>query len=298
MMNFHDEQLSALDLHVHCAVRANAGSGKTSVLTYRFLKILIETSTQMDQIVAITFTRASAAEMRERVHSRLVSLLQNAEERLFFTTSLTDEQLCVRIRSWINEIGQSRISTFHSFCSSIIRQYADELELDPDVRDLEDAEAAALAAEAVDDAMREALARESPLRDATLALFDDVSISSATRIITRIARTRQFGVELGSSVSMDVSSWLHSRHNATTRLVREFALEVLGDAISTIIPYRDYDCFRVAIEQLQEARSSVINGESSNAAEVTATAFNLSMVRLAFSNKCFMAGCKKDAWSF
>ena len=274
MIHFHDEQLAALDLHVHCAVHANAGSGKTSVLTYRFLKILIETPTTLDQIVAITFTRASAAEMRERVHSRLVSLLQNPEERLFFTTSLTDEQLCIRIRGWINEIGQSRISTYHSFCSSIIRQYADELELETDVRDLEEAEAAALSAEAVDDAMREALAPGSPLRDATLALFDHVTIQSATDIITRIARSRQFGNNLQEKVSMDAASWMQKQHTELLRLKREFAIEVLDNAIEVLLPHYEFEIYRNAVEQLQSFRSSVLQASVAEAVELTNSALS------------------------
>ncbi|MBC8124254.1 MAG: UvrD-helicase domain-containing protein [Candidatus Kapabacteria bacterium] len=274
MIQFHDEQRAALDLHVHCAVHANAGSGKTSVLTHRFLKILIETPTQLDQIVAITFTRASAAEMRERVHSRLVSLLHNPEDRLFFTTSLTDEQLCIRIRNWINEIGQSRISTFHSFCSSIIRQYADDLDLEPDVRDLEDAEAAALSAEAVDDAMRAALAPESPLRNATLALFDDVSISSATNIITRMARTRQFGIELRDNVSMDTALWLLKQHTELLRLTIEFSIEVLDEAITVLSPHVEFENYRTAVEQLQGVRSSVSSIHAAEAIELTNSVFS------------------------
>ncbi|MCX6139471.1 MAG: UvrD-helicase domain-containing protein [Candidatus Kapabacteria bacterium] len=257
MMQFHEEQQAALDLTVHCAVHANAGSGKTSVLTHRFLKILIETNTTMDQIVAITFTRASAAEMRERVHSRLVTLLHDPVERGAFATTLSDEILCSHIRRWINEVGQSRISTFHSFCSSIIRQYAEDLDLDADVRDLEENEARVLSAEAVQDALRAALEPQGPLHDEALALFDDVSIASATEIISRLARSHSFVTDVLHRVDVDSSLYCEKQHALVMSMLKGLAADLLEAAAECLSAYTIYPMYNKAVNELGGLRDQL-----------------------------------------
>ena len=191
-MQFTPEQQAALDLHVHCAVHANAGSGKTSVVTHRFVKILIETGTPLDQIIAITFTRAAAAEMRERIHRLLIDAQRSAELRASFTTSLSDEELCRKLRQWSSAISTARISTFHSFCAGLVRQYSEELELDAELREIEGTEASLLVDDAVRRAMSEHLAVGSPTAASLTSVFDDVSIDVVKDILARATSDTSF----------------------------------------------------------------------------------------------------------
>lgn len=101
-------------------VSASAGSGKTRVLVERYVRLLLE-GYDVRRIVAMTFTRKAAAEMLDRVARRLEQLFaraQNAEELLFLRT--------VRER-----LVNAQISTFHSYCSSLLRRFPIEAGIPP-----------------------------------------------------------------------------------------------------------------------------------------------------------------------
>ena len=122
----------AIDPRRSVLVQAPAGSGKTDLLTRRFLRLLAEVDDPR-QIVAITFTKAAAAEMR----GRILSQLENAAERASNESStgqLTDEGSMEALASralqhsqklnWrlIDLSSQFRISTIDSFCRDLAIQ--------------------------------------------------------------------------------------------------------------------------------------------------------------------------------
>src|SRR5919206_2771311 len=65
-----EEQLRASSPRDHAALSASAGTGKTHVLTARVLRLLLS-GVDPSTILCLTFTKAGAAEMAERIHSRL-----------------------------------------------------------------------------------------------------------------------------------------------------------------------------------------------------------------------------------
>ena len=68
----NEEQAKALDINNNIALRAGAGSGKTRVLTKRFVRHIIENrELELDQLIAITFTRKAATEMKARIRKEL-----------------------------------------------------------------------------------------------------------------------------------------------------------------------------------------------------------------------------------
>ena len=115
---------------------ASAGSGKTHLLITRICRLLL-TGIEPQQILAITFTRKSAAEMKQRLYERLASWA------LMHDTALSDELISMGEQAnqdLLNNARQLyekclfseqtiRISTIHSFCEDIIRAFPLESEL-------------------------------------------------------------------------------------------------------------------------------------------------------------------------
>ncbi|MGB3975753.1 MAG: UvrD-helicase domain-containing protein [bacterium] len=115
------QQKAALNLSHNIAVSAGAGSGKTRVLVERYLKIL-ETNPELQakNIVAITFTRKAASEMRERIRQRISELMPDSTPN--------SKERYTRI---LDELPWAPIGTIHSFAAGILREFAISAGLDP-----------------------------------------------------------------------------------------------------------------------------------------------------------------------
>jgi len=118
----------ALDCHHSFIVQAPAGSGKTELLTQRFLMLLANVPQVPEEVLAITFTRKAASEMRQRVVeslSRAANELQPEEEPSATNWSIA-RQVVMRDQAaqWqlLESPNRLRIMTIDAFCSSLIRQ--------------------------------------------------------------------------------------------------------------------------------------------------------------------------------
>ncbi len=102
-------------------VSAGAGSGKTRVLIERILNLLKDGKVALEEIVAITFTEKAAAEMKDRMRKAFRNRApQGDAEQMSYWRDLE------------RRVDHARISTIHGFCSSILRENALRLGLDPD----------------------------------------------------------------------------------------------------------------------------------------------------------------------
>ena len=111
-MRLTPNQQQSLDIDRHICVTAGAGSGKTTVLVERYLKILREGNVNPQEIVAITFTEKAAAEMKERIIEELS--VQEEHEG-----SEPDNSL----QGFREKMSTAHISTIHAFCSRILREF-------------------------------------------------------------------------------------------------------------------------------------------------------------------------------
>ncbi len=122
------QRARALDTSRSVLVRAPAGSGKTNLLTRRFLRLLSEVR-DPSEIVAITFTKAAAAEMRQRIFGELEKAADAAAPATtnddFSMESLAQRAIeRSRALGWdlLNLPAQLRISTIDSFCRELALQ--------------------------------------------------------------------------------------------------------------------------------------------------------------------------------
>jgi ATP-dependent helicase/nuclease subunit A len=134
-----DEQRQALALDKNISVTAGAGSGKTKILTERFLKIAVKNPERVKNILAITFTNKAAGEMRERISTEV-------EKRLSAADNKREKLLLHRIRDQLNS---TYISTIHTFCSKILREFPIESGIQPDFSIMDEIRSIVFKSEAV-----------------------------------------------------------------------------------------------------------------------------------------------------
>ena len=111
-MKLTPSQQQALEIDRHICVTAGAGSGKTTVLVDRYLKILREGNVDPQEIVAITFTEKAAAEMKERIIEELSPQEDSA-----------DSEQNNSLHGFREKMSTAHISTIHAFCSRILREF-------------------------------------------------------------------------------------------------------------------------------------------------------------------------------
>jgi ATP-dependent exoDNAse (exonuclease V) beta subunit len=133
-LEFTEAQAKAVKTLDHnLAITAGAGSGKTRVLTERYIEILLteledETNDAkeiLEKIVAITFTKKAAAEMKERIRDRLEEYLTDN----FASLSVKRKKDIINI---LDNLSHAKISTIDSFCKSILKDNLFEIGLTTD----------------------------------------------------------------------------------------------------------------------------------------------------------------------
>jgi ATP-dependent helicase/nuclease subunit A len=205
-------QADASDPRRQVWLSASAGTGKTHVLTARVLRLLL-TGAQPSAILCLTFTKAGAAEMAERIQSRLASWVRLDEQKLakelYALGEPNDGEAIRKARRLFARVldapgGGLRIQTIHSFSQTLLAAFPAEAGLAPGFKPLDGRAEAALA--------RETLARL--LADAEsngdLGLIRDVQALSrrlgeqaAERYLRLCARSPRAIAELGSREGLE-----------------------------------------------------------------------------------------------
>jgi ATP-dependent helicase/nuclease subunit A len=157
------DQQRAIDANGDTLVVAGAGAGKTRTLVDRCLARALaeENPISIDRILMVTFTEAASAEMRRRIRERLEERLQTAP------SAAIDRQLAL--------LDTASICTLHSFCLQLVREHFYELELDPLVIVMDDANSKLLAAETLDGLLDKHYSGKTPDALAVQNLIHDLA---------------------------------------------------------------------------------------------------------------------------
>ncbi|MGE5477850.1 MAG: double-strand break repair helicase AddA [Bacteroidales bacterium] len=161
-----DRQRRAADPEASVWVAASAGTGKTKVLTDRVLTLLLA-GTAPHRILCLTFTKAAAAEMSNRINERLAKWATIPDARLAEDLSRLlgygpDDGLMTAARRLFARVldvpGGMHIETIHAFCQSLLRRFPLEAGLAPHFQVMDDRDAGELLEEAKEEVLTRARA--------------------------------------------------------------------------------------------------------------------------------------------
>ncbi|MDP2330784.1 MAG: double-strand break repair helicase AddA [Reyranella sp.] len=199
-------------------VEANAGTGKTKVLTDRVTRLLLD-GVKPERILCLTFTKAAAAEMRNRLAGQLGrwAMADDAQLDREITELIDrppeDDERPVARRLFARVLdapGGINILTIHAFCQALLKRFPLEASVAPGFDVLDDGEAATLLKQAENGQMEALARRDAPLalRDALAAVANKVSATEYTDLMKKLLGER---------------AWLLARIADEAGLVRERA---------------------------------------------------------------------------
>lgn len=121
-MEWTREQKRIIDIRdSNILVSAAAGSGKTAVLVERILNLVKNENKDIDEFLVVTFTKAAAAGMKQKIQKALVEASNNGEN--------------VRhIRKQLSLLNKAHITTIDSFCMDVVKSNFHVLGMDPSFR--------------------------------------------------------------------------------------------------------------------------------------------------------------------
>lgn len=137
MINFTEQQSEAIfTRNSNILVSAAAGSGKTMVLVERVVNLIIEEKIDIENFLIVTFTNAAAKQMVDKIREKLFKALEENDDKF--------------IRKQIFNLANANISTMHSFCIKILREYYEYVGISPNFKIVNSASEAVIKSNAME----------------------------------------------------------------------------------------------------------------------------------------------------
>jgi len=182
------DQRTALDPFATVWVDAAAGSGKTQVLVARMLRLLLE-GARPESLLCLTFTKAAAAEMAQRLMGRLAHWATAADGKVAADLEALgvapEDERIVQARALFALVleleGGLRISTLHGFCQSLLARFPLEAEIEPGFGLLEGHDQSAMIGDVLLSLARVAVADPDPRLLDAFASFGEVAGGGKTQ---------------------------------------------------------------------------------------------------------------------
>ncbi|MDO5539665.1 MAG: helicase-exonuclease AddAB subunit AddA [Eubacteriales bacterium] len=158
-VNWTKEQLQVIEMRgCNMLVSAAAGSGKTAVLVERILSMIMDQRhpVDIDRLLIVTFTNAAAGEMRDRIREAIEEKIEELEQ-----SEDNPEWLLDHLQRQTALLSNAQITTIHSFCQYVIRNYFHTIDLDPSMRIADEGEQKLLQNDVLKDLLEEKYAEQS-----------------------------------------------------------------------------------------------------------------------------------------
>ncbi|MFL6559293.1 MAG: UvrD-helicase domain-containing protein, partial [Bacillus sp. (in: firmicutes)] len=157
-------------------VAAAAGSGKTAVLVERIIQKILskDEPIDVDELLVVTFTNASAAEMRHRIGEALEK-------------AIDADPTSRHLRKQLSLLNKASISTLHSFCMEVIRKYYYLIDVDPGFRIADETEAQLIRDEVMDELFEEEYGKKD--NEAFFNLVDSFTSDRSDAALMDIVRS-------------------------------------------------------------------------------------------------------------
>ena len=159
-------------------ISAAAGSGKTAVLVERIMALITEGEhpVDVDRLLVVTYTRAAAAELRQRLSNALAKkMVEEPGNRNYQRQQML--------------LPRANISTVHGFCTRLLQEYAAQTGLPIGFRVADDTQGGLLSAQAMEEVLEENYRRRDPAFMALAAQINSGRNDSALRYAVEGAYT-------------------------------------------------------------------------------------------------------------
>ena len=268
-----NEQAQAIKTrNCNLLVAAAAGSGKTAVLVERIIKIITneENPVDIDKLLVVTFTSAAAAEMRERIAAAISKELEKSPNSKNLQRQLT-------------LLSRANITTMHSFCLEVIKNYFYTIDLDPSFRIGDETEATLMKNEIIEELLDEYYEEENEdfkdLLEAYSGSKDDEKLKEMILSLHRFSMSGPWpekwliekaeAFNINTLEELDKTEWVKVLKDSLRVEIRGFlnmykkALEII-EYTDGLSPYleafnSDYGYLYNAYESLNEDLTSVYN---------------------------------------
>ncbi|MBV1706891.1 MAG: double-strand break repair helicase AddA [Hyphomicrobiales bacterium] len=229
--NTRARQLQASDPGINVFVSASAGSGKTYVLVQRVIRILLQ-GTAPGRILCLTYTKAAAANMAERVHAMLAkwTLLDDAAligELRNMAVDAPAQSLVQARRLFARAIetpGGLKLQTIHAFCERILHLFPFESNTPAGFRVMDDNESAVLMGAARSEVL-------------TASFHDNERLGKAVRVLA----------EAGDSETFD--NWLRAAQKYRGAMAAQ-ALDAEGTALRRALGLGPHDTIEAVQDEI------------------------------------------------
>ncbi len=206
-------------------VSAAAGSGKTAVLVERVTQRILDSENPVnaDRFLIVTFTRAAAGEMRERIDAAISALIaENPTD-----TRLVNQKIL---------LSAAQICTIDSFCSALVRENFNLLDIAPDFKIADEGELSILSSEACDITMEELYGKkDESFRNLVELLFagrDDSKLCESIVSLYKSSRSFPFPESWLDSLADDFEVCPELRESRYGKLLLSYAETVCAYSLS------------------------------------------------------------------